>query len=190
MYFVHRLRVILSAVDSLESCVLKSEIINLNSKITMERFAKSIIQIKTVYVTKPFQKINFQFRHPENAKNIVGLLATCDLFADFRFRGLGHQVGTLALSHAQKGDIFYSQTLRLDDNTYTQALERIVYPTLTQNSFAKSGKQMTWFKTTIPVTHAIIDCYFEDTLSATHVGGGLSGTLPYEIVLYIQYELK
>lgn len=158
----------------------------------MERAANSIIKLKTVYVTKQLQKINFQFRHPENAKSITGLLLSCNLFLEKRFNGMGKQVGTLALSNSQKGDVFYSQVAKLDDNDYRQYLERVIYPTIVKRNLSQWGKQYTWFKTNIPIQHAMMDCYYEDTISKKYFNdlGEVLPTLPYEVILYVQYDLK
>jgi hypothetical protein len=158
----------------------------------MEREANSIIKLKTVYVTKLLQKINFQFRHPENAKSIIGIMVNCNLYYDKRFNGVGKQVGTMALSNSQKGDVFYSQVAQFDDNDYRQTLERVIYPTIVKRNLSQWGKQFTWFKTNIPIQHAMMDCYYEDTISVQYKNdfGELIETLPYEVILYIQYELK
>ncbi len=158
----------------------------------MEREANSIIKLKTVYVTKLLQKINFQFRHPENTKSIIGIMVNCNLYYDKRFNGVGKQVGTMALSNSQKGDVFYSQVAQLDDNDYRQTLERVIYPTIVKRNLSQWGKQFTWFKTNIPIQHAMMDCYYEDTISIQYKNdfGELIETLPYEVILYIQYELK
>ncbi len=158
----------------------------------MERAANSIIKLKTVYVTKSLQKINFQFRHPENAKSIRGLFLSCNLYFDKRFNRVGKQVGTLALSNSQKGDVFYSQVATLDNNDYRQYLERVIYPSIVKRNLSQWGKQHTWFKTNIPIQHAMMDCYYEDTISTQYVNdlGEVLPTLPYEVILYVQYDLK
>lgn len=158
----------------------------------MERSANSKIEMKTVYITKLLQKINFQFRHPENAKSITGIMVNCNLFFDKRFNSAGNQVGTIALSNSQKGDVFYSQAALLDQNDYRQYLERVIYPTIVKRNLSQWGKQFNWFKTNIPIKNAMMDCYYEDTISKQYVnelGEGLQ-TLPYEVMLYIQYDLK
>ena len=158
----------------------------------MERSANSQIQLKTIYVTKMLQKINFQFRHPENAQSITGIMVKCNLFFAKRFNGMGNQVGTMALSNSQKGDVFYSQAALLDQNDYRQYLERVVYPTIVKRNLSQWGKRFTWFKTNIPIKSAMMDCYYEDTISKEYTDdmGIRLDTLPYEVILYIQYQLK
>lgn len=158
----------------------------------MERAPESIIETKTIYITRPLQKINFQFRHPENAKSILGIMVNSNLFFDKRFDRAGGHTGTMALSNSQKGDVFYSQAVLLDKNDYSEVLDLSFYPSIVKSNLSQAGKKFTWFKTNIPISHAIMDCYYEDSITTQPLNdfGKIAAILPYEVILYIQYQLK
>lgn len=147
-------------------------------------------QIKTLRITKPNQKIRFQVRHPENATSLVGIAVNCNAFA-YRELDLikGKTAGHLSLMIVQQGDVAYGEDVSIDNNTYQDITERRCWFERNK-TLGKAGKRLSYFETNYPITHAIMEGYYEDVLlgsfSLDASGAIITIDLPRPSPLFLQ----
>ncbi len=120
--------------------------------------------VKILYITKPNQKIRFQIRHPENVHSIIGIAVTCSLSASRRSEKLGTNItaGNLHLAIAEKGDVAFTEDVKIDNNDYLDISEKQVFNILTPKDISTAGKRQSYFETNYKITDAIIEGYYED----------------------------
>lgn len=120
--------------------------------------------VKVLYITKPNQKIRFQIRHPENVYSITGIAVTCSLAARRKVKGgAGSNAGTLHLAIAEKGDVAFTEDVRVDINNYFDFTEQQVSRIGISEGISFEGKRLTYFETNFKITDAIIEGYYEDS---------------------------
>jgi len=150
--------------------------------------------VKVITVTKPYQKINFQIRHPENMEAIIGIAVTSDKMPDApppasTGAPLGSMVGQLSLSIPQKGDIVFGDDVMIDNNDYSDLTEKTVFGLI--YDISQSKKKGLYFETLYPVDKAMLEGYYEDVY-APSLFNSHGDFLPYlyKIRIYIRYKVK
>lgn len=143
--------------------------------------------VTIITVTKPLQKIRFQVRHPEYASELIGIAVTATL--DKEDPSKGNTCGYLTLTLPQKGDVAYSEDVRLDNNDFSDLMEINVWG-LTADVMS-SKKNQFYFETCFPIDKAIMEGFYEDTYSPiTFLATGEPKPFLYRIRIYARYKLK
>ncbi|MDP1800827.1 MAG: hypothetical protein Q8L81_05715 [Bacteroidota bacterium] len=146
--------------------------------------------VKVITITKQLQKINFQIRHPENVFAIIGIAVTCDKIGEFTGDILppkGNTAGNISLSIAQKGDVVFSDDVKIDSNDYADIPEKRVYGL--QFDIASAKKRQLYFKTFYRIDKALLEGFYEDTYSPSMASDGVELPL-YKIRIYIRYQVS
>lgn len=150
--------------------------------------------VKVLTVTKQKQKIRFQIRHPENAESIIGIAVTSNLIDDNPgFGQIGevksNTAGHLALSIPQKGDIVFGDDVKVDNNTYSDLTEELVYNL--KLDISQAGKRDYYFHTLYKIDKAVLEGYYEDLYSPElNNADGIPKPYLYKIRIYIRYQMK
>ena len=148
--------------------------------------------VRTIVITKQKQKINFQIRHPENVSHIIAIAVTCDKIGehvDPAVEDKGNMAGHIVLSLPQKGDVIYSDDVRIDNNDYADIMEKTVWGL--QLPIGQAKPRDYFFKTCFPVDKAVLEGFYEDFYSPqlTIDTGEVLHSL-YKIRVYIRYQIK
>ena len=144
--------------------------------------------VKVLYITKPNQKIKFQIRHPENVYAIIGIAVTCSLALSKDERGIkANTAGVLNLAIAEKGDVAFSEDLKLDNNNYLDATEKQINSLGTPNGIQYIGKRLHYFETNYRITEALLEGYYEDVFSQK-VNEPIKSNFLYKVSVYIRYQ--
>lgn len=148
--------------------------------------------VRTIVITKQKQKINFQIRHPENVSEVIGIAITCDKISDPVDPVLGHKgnmAGHVSLSIPQKGDVVYSDDVKIDDNDYADIVEKTVWGLQLNISSAKPRDY--FFKTSYVIDKAVLEGFYEDFYSP-NLTTDTGEVLPflYKIRIYLRYKVK
>lgn len=151
-------------------------------------------EVKVLPIYELGQKIHFTVRHPENAECLTGLAVTCTRMRQQGFEGSlqPDYAGTLALAIPEKGDVFYTETVKAEKPDFRDFAEKKINLPFTTYPFGFSGKRIEYFDTVIPATHALLEGYYED--SAVEGGliiiGGDASLALYKLTLYLRYKMK
>lgn len=122
--------------------------------------------VKVLYITKPNQKIRFQIRHPENVYAITGIAVTCTLAAKRRGKMKltgGSNAGTLHLAIAEKGDVAFTEDVKVDTNNYAESTEEQISVMGISKGISFEGKRLSYFQTHFKITDAIMEGYYWDS---------------------------
>jgi hypothetical protein len=167
----------------------------------MKKYLDIKYVVKVLQITRGGQKIHFTIRHPENARCLTGVAMTTSN-ASLRHIDASPKptvCGTLALAIADKGDVFYTDGLRIDVNDVRDYVEGIQSGyAFSKGDHGRAGTRMGYFETCIPICSALMEGYYEDTNTRGGGGGGkrlasLGGgfeTGGYTVTLYLRYQLK
>ncbi|MGZ3931678.1 MAG: hypothetical protein ACXVNO_01440 [Bacteroidia bacterium] len=143
--------------------------------------------VMIITVTKPLQKLRFQIRHPENVSEIIGIAVTSTL--DKEDSTKGNTCGYLTLSLPQKGDVAYSEDVRLDNEDFSDLAEINVWGLVSDIMYSK--KNQMYFETSYPVDKAILEGFYEDTYSPIAFNPiGEPKPVLYKIRVYLRYKVK
>ncbi len=146
--------------------------------------------VKVITITKQLQKINFQIRHPENVFAIVGIAVTCNKIPEFTgdlLPSKGNTAGHISMAIAQKGDVVFSDDVKVDANDYADIPEKRVY--CLQFDIASAKKRQLYFKTFYRIDKALLECFYEDSYSPTLTNiEGIVLPYLYKIRIYIRYQ--
>lgn len=119
--------------------------------------------VKVLYITKPNQKIRFQIRHPENVYAITGIAVTCTLGAKRKEKvSTASNAGTLHLAIAAKGDVAFTEDVKVDSNNYSDFTEGQTFTMSIVKGIASEGRRLSYFETEYKITDAIMEGYYED----------------------------
>lgn len=154
--------------------------------------------VKVLSITKPNQKIRFQIRHPENVYAVIGIAVTCSLGLSGKDgdmasgqRAIKNMAGHLTLAIAEKGDVIFTDDVQLDNNNYSDALERKVFGTFIPKFYYLSGRGKPYFETNYLVTESILEGYYEDAFFPKLKPNEEppNGKEPfYQVRVYIRYQ--
>jgi hypothetical protein len=171
-------------------------------------------KVTVLQITKPNQKIRFQIRHPENMYAIIGIYVTCSLTYLLNNIEIGNQArllapenlgnsqstignlaGMLSLAIPEKGDVVFSDDVKIDTNTYADLEEINLFGRQYQKPYHFYGKQTSYFKTHYLISDALLEGYYENVFSASGInppGSPLQRINPnrsaYQVNIYIRYQ--
>jgi len=151
--------------------------------------------VKVITVTKQNQKIHFQLRHPENVSTMIGIAVTAslstlsDIVPPVPALNDSNMAGHLSLALPQKGDVVFSDDVKIDNNDYADIPEKIIYGL--QSNIAASKKRQYYFETEYKTDRAVLEGYYEDIFapSLTDENGILKPFL-YKVRIYVRYQVK
>src|ERR1700757_3786122 len=162
--------------------------------------------VKVITITKPLQKTHFTIRHPENASCLSGIAVTTNAYAAPLMIRDGAKAptdnaGFLSLAVPNKGDVFYTEDVKVERDEYRDKIEQLIKPTFITPDFEFSGKKFGYMDTAMPVNDAFMEGYYEDLFFQTgFIGGGIGGPkgegggdfIPriltgYKVTLYLRY---
>lgn len=99
--------------------------------------------------------------------------------------------GHLTLAITDKGDVVYTDDVRIDNNDYSELVEKNLIPSFVPKEQYLSGKGKFYFETKFLVTDAILEGYYEDLFfpkSALSDVSGYSMKNLYQVNVYIRYQ--
>jgi len=139
--------------------------------------------VKVISITKPLQKTHFTIRHPENASCLSGIAVTNTCFSvviapEGRPRISLDNAGFLSLATPNKGDVFYTEDLKIDKGDYRDKTEQLINPSFLLGDTEFSGKRLDYFDTAMPIQDALMEGYYEDIFIQTAVVAPPSPGLP------------
>lgn len=152
---------------------------------------------KTVLsINRAYQKQLFQIPHPEDTFVLSGLLPLVRFATGKESTRLGSQMGILKIAIAESGDVAYTTSVEKDPNRFQDMAEAFIPPYNEQPQFSFSGKRYTYFETTLLITQAIAEGYYEDTFQPAPMRSDTGGEpipvpspfVPYQVHLYLRYE--
>lgn len=147
------------------------------------------ITVTTLIVKKPFQKINFQVRHPENTESIIGIAVTCNLSLGFFDPALGFltdTAGYLSLAVPQSGDVVYGEDVKQDNNDYSDIPTKMIYGLV--HPIGEAKKRDFFLSTHIKTDKAMLEGFYEDILSQNPIPDIGIPLYPYRIKIYLKYQ--
>ena len=98
--------------------------------------------------------------------------------------------GNLTLAIAEKGDVVFTEDVSIDNNDYSDLLEKtLVYSFVPQEEYL-SGKGQFYFDTKYLITESMLEGYYEDVFlgAIKKIKGGYLNKLPYKVSVYIRYQ--
>lgn len=160
----------------------------------MKQHFKIAYKLKAILIYGLGEKKHFTVRHPENAECLTGIAITCTRMRQRPFwEGLLPDIaGTLALAIPDKGDVFFSESVKAEKEDFRDLTEIRLRLALRATRFGMSGTRMEYANLSIPVTQAVMEGYYEDSA----VEGGptviLDSAPPhlYQVSLYLRYKMK
>jgi hypothetical protein len=148
--------------------------------------------VKILSITKPNQKIRFQIRHPENVYAVTGISVTCSLAIDTDPKNaISDLAGHLVLAILNKGDVVYVEDVRVDNNNYSEHLEKNLIPSFAPQEQYLSGKGKFYFETFFKIKEGVLEGYYEDLfLKPPVLIIPIIGNTPitYQVKIYIRYQ--
>jgi hypothetical protein len=99
--------------------------------------------------------------------------------------------GHLTLAIAEKGDVVYTEDIRVDNNDYSELLEKNLIPSFVPKEQYLSGKGKFYFETLFLITDAILEGYYEDlffTAPLLKEESMYKDTELYQVKIYIRYQ--
>src|SRR6185312_6710456 len=113
--------------------------------------------VKVISITKSLQKMHFVLRHPENATCLSGIAVTTTCFSDNllgpegRPRNKSDNAGFLSLATPNKGDVFYSEDLKVEQGEFRDTTELLINPPFPSGEFEFYGKRYEYLDTAMPI---------------------------------------
>jgi hypothetical protein len=105
--------------------------------------------------------------------------------------GMSDLAGHLTLAIAEKGDVVFTEDVRVDNNDYSEILEKNLTPSFVPREQYLSGKGKFYFETKYLITDSILEGYYEDlffnkpTLKEELF---YKDTDLYQVKVYIRYQ--
>ena len=99
--------------------------------------------------------------------------------------------GHLTLAIAEKGDVVYTEDVRVDNNDYSELLEKNLIPSFVPKEHYLSGKGKFYFETLFLITDALLEGYYEDlffTAPLLKEESMYKDTDLYQVKNYIRYQ--
>ena len=99
--------------------------------------------------------------------------------------------GHLTLAIAEKGDVVYTEDVRVDNNDYSELLEKNLIPSFVPKEQYLSGKGKFYFETLFLITDAVLEGYYEDlffTAPLLKEESMYKDTDLYQVKIYIRYQ--
>jgi len=145
--------------------------------------------VTTLIVKNPFQKINFQIRHPENTESIIGIAVTCNLSFGFFDPALGiikDTAGYLSLAIPQQGDVVYGEDVKLDNNDYSDITTKMIFGIV--HPVGEAKKRDFFLSTHIRTDKAMLEGFYEDVFAHNSIPDMGIPVYPYRIKIYLKYQ--
>lgn len=158
--------------------------------------------VKVLSITKRGQKIHFTVKHPENALWLNGIAVTTSNIRPRNFDGPFPLdiTGALSLAIPDKGDVFYTEEIKLETNVFKDFVEQRIRQEMAGKEFSQSGTRREYFTTWIPVSEALMEGFFaESAIAARPARPAIPiGEIPiespaeefYRVTLYLRYVMK
>ena len=105
--------------------------------------------------------------------------------------GVSDVAGHLTLAIAEKGDVVYTEDVRVDNNDYSELLEKNLIPSFVPKEQYLSGKGKFYFETLFLITDAILEGYYEDLFFTAPLlkDETMYNTADlYQVKIYIRYQ--
>jgi hypothetical protein len=105
--------------------------------------------------------------------------------------GVSDVAGHLTLAIAEKGDVVYTEDVRVDNNDYSELLEKNLIPSFVPKEQYLSGKGKFYFETLFLITDAILEGYYEDlffTAPQLKNETVYNDAALYQVKIYIRYQ--
>lgn len=99
--------------------------------------------------------------------------------------------GHLTLAIAEKGDVVYTEDVRVDNNDYSELLEKNLILSFVPKEQYLSGKGKFYFETLFLITDALLEGYYEDlffTAPLLKEESMYKDTDLYQVKIYIRYQ--
>lgn len=172
-------------------------------------------KVNTLIIKKPFEKIRFQIRHPENAFAVIGIAISTNLYllnlnGGFNVGGMSGSsptlpatidtnletiAGKINLAIPDKGDVVYTDDVHISNNNFIDISQSRINATLStlnfiqvNQNFSVSGKQFTFFETFYKIKSAILEGYYESNYLPPPP---IQFSTPlYQVKVYIKYQMK
>lgn len=106
---------------------------------------------------------------------------------------LSDVAGHLTLAIAEKGDVVYTEDVRVDNNDYSELLEKNLIPSIAPKEQYLSGKGKFYFETLFLITDALLEGYYEDLFFTAPLLKDetiYSDVVLYQVKIYIRYQTK
>ena len=147
--------------------------------------------VKVISITKAAQKIHFTVRHPENATCLSGIAITATCYVrrlinrDMVTRTVNDMTGFLSLAIPNKGDVFYSDHIKIETDNFLDKTEQLTRSILLGQKFEFAGKRAEYFDTEMPITDALMEGYYEDVSSGNNTSIVFNSTPRLDINLQL-----
>lgn len=105
--------------------------------------------------------------------------------------GVSDVAGHLTLAIAEKGDVVYTEDVRIDNNDYSELLEKNLIPSFVPKEQYLSGKGKFYFETLFLITDAMLEGYYEDlffTAPQLKNETVYNDAVLYQVKIYIRYQ--
>jgi len=156
--------------------------------------------VKILYITKGLQKIHFTLKHPENAIYLTGIAVSGTYGRAYGVIGREERIftdttGTLSLAIPEKGDVFYTESLKIETGDFSEFVEETIAPNFFNPRFGFSAKRYEYFTTAVPITGNLMEGYYEDFVVPPRGGGfilidgGDRSVSYYKVTLYLRYQM-
>lgn len=150
--------------------------------------------VKVIKIMELGEKTRFQVRHPENSACLTGIAVSCTRMRPQGFEGalLPDVVGTLALAIPEKGDVFFTQSVKAEQGDFRDFAERKISLDYQSYLFGFSAKGIGYCDVAIPTAKALLEGYYEDHAveDGIIIIGGDPPPERYKLTLYLRYQMK